>query len=71
MGRWIILKFVLPQVCPLCKTVIKCNKRYSDIIRPQYAAVCKVKERAFGQMNYIQHCRKEHIEKLVQIPVGG
>jgi hypothetical protein len=71
MGRWMRLIFVVLQVCPLCKTAIKRNVRYSDIIRPQYAAVCEVKRRTFGQMNYIQHCRKMHIEKLKQIPGGG
>jgi hypothetical protein len=72
MGRFYIsFIFVLLQVCPLCKTVIKRNIRYSNIIKPQYAAVCEVKEIAFGKMKDIQCCRKEHIEKLKQIPSAG
>lgn len=63
--------FVLLQVCPLCKTVIKRNIRYSNIIKPQYAAVCEVKEKQFGKLNFIEHSRNQLIEKLKEIPGKG
>jgi hypothetical protein len=59
------------QVCPLCKTVIRRNRRYSDIIKPQYAAVCEVKEKEFGKLKFIEHSRNQLIEKLKEIPVQG
>lgn len=63
--------FVLLQVCPLCKTVIKRNRRYSNIIQAQYAAVCEVKEKEFGRLNFIERSRNQLIEKLKEIPGKG
>jgi hypothetical protein len=59
------------QVCPFCKTVIGRNIRYSNIIKPQYAAVCEVKEKVFGKMIFIEETRNQLIEKLRQIPGKG
>ncbi|XP_023702624.1 NFX1-type zinc finger-containing protein 1 isoform X3 [Cryptotermes secundus] len=55
-------------VCPLCNTVIRRNIRYSNIIKPRYAAVCEVKEKAFGKLNFIEQSRNQLIEKLREVP---
>jgi hypothetical protein len=59
------------QACPLCKTVIRENIRYSNIIKPQYAAVCEVKEKVFGKMNLLERSRNQLIEKLSEMHCQG
>jgi hypothetical protein len=71
IGSLLSLIFVLLQVCPLCKTVIGRNRRYSYIIKPQYAAVCEVKEKEFGRMDSIDRSRNRLIEKLIEVPDKG
>lgn len=65
------MSLILLQVCPLCNTVIGGNIRYSNIIKRRYAAVCEVKEKQFGKLNFIEHSRNQLIEKLKEIPGKG
>lgn len=55
-------------VCPLCNCVITSCARFSKIMRPQYAAVCKVKTKVFGARDRIEKSRNKHVARLRSIP---
>ncbi|PSN54493.1 hypothetical protein C0J52_05539 [Blattella germanica] len=50
--------------CPLCKTTIKRNRRYSNIIKERYKAICEVKTKVFGEKKRIMNSRNVYFQKI-------